>query len=108
MDNMSGWFPLLHRVLVLPEEVEIKKGAIYVPEEFTARDEQAQVTGVFVAAGPEAFKDQRNSVLPKPGDNVMFGKLAGFFVRGADGKKYRMINDLDLVAVQGQQGVSDE
>jgi len=105
MENSSGWWPCLHRVLVLPEETEIQKTAtssgIYLPDEITARDEQANVAGVFIAAGPEAFKDQKNSVLPKAGDKVMFGKLAGFFVAGDDGKKYRMINDLDLVAIKG-------
>ncbi len=100
--NTSGWFPLLHRVLVLPTEVEIKKGAIYIPEEISNRDEQVQVVGVVVATGPEVFSDKPNSVVPKEGDTVMFSKLAGFFVLGEDGKKYRMINDLDLVAVQGR------
>ena len=101
MENNSGWFPMLHRVLVMPIEVEIKKGAIYIPDEISARDEQAQVEGFFIAAGPEAFSDKPHSTLPKPGDKVMFSKLAGFFVLGDDGKKYRMINDLDLVSIKG-------
>ena len=101
MSNTSGWFPLLHRVLVKPVEVEIKKGAIYIPDDVTMRDEQAQIEGVVVALGPEVFSDKPNSVMPKPGDTVMFAKLAGFFVKGVDGQKYRMINDLDLVAVKG-------
>ena len=101
MVNTSGWFPLLHKVLVLPEEVEIKKGAIFIPDEVSVRDEQAQVQGVLVAVGPEVFSDKPNSVIPKPGDTVMFAKLAGFFVAGDDGKRYRMIQDLDLVALKG-------
>jgi len=102
MDNESGWFPLLHKIVVIPEEVEIKKSAIYVPEEFTQRDDQAQVMGTVVACGPEVFSDKPNSVVPKPGDVVMFAKLAGYFFKGSDGKKYRMIQDLDLAAVRGE------
>jgi len=101
MINGSGWFPLTHSVIVITEEVEIKKGAIFVPDEFTVRDEQAQVQGILVACGPETFSDKRNSRIPQPGDRVMFAKLAGYFFKGDDGKKYRMINDLDLKAVRG-------
>ena len=101
MENTSGWFPLTHSVIVIAAEVEIKKGAIYIPDEFTARDEQAQVQGTIIACGPETFSDKHSSVVPRPGDVVMFAKLAGYFFKGVDGKKYRMINDLDLKAVRG-------
>ena len=101
MTNNSGWFPLLHKIIILPEEVDIKKSMIYVPEEFTARDEQVQVLGTVVACGPEVFSDKPNSTVPKPGDVVMFAKLAGHFFKGVDGIKYRMIQDLDIVAVKG-------
>lgn len=106
-ENTSGWYPLLHKVLVLPEETEFekqaKKSTIVLLDHATSRDEQAQVDGIFIAAGPEAFSDQHNSVLPETGQRVMFAKLAGFFVQGKDGKKYRMISDLDLVAIQGEE-----
>lgn len=101
MENTSGVFPLLHRVLVKQAEVEIKKGAIYIPDDISIRDEMAQVEGVVIAVGPEVFSDQPNSSLPKAGDVVLYAKLAGFFVLGDDGCKYRIINDLDLVAVKG-------
>lgn len=103
MENKTGWFPMLHKIIIVPEEVDIKKGAIYVPEEFTARDEQVQVLGTVVACGPEVFSDKPNSQAPKPGDVVMFAKLAGYFFKGIDGKKYRMIQDLDICAVQGKE-----
>jgi len=99
--NSSGYYPLLHRILVQPIEVEIKKGTIFIPEEVSNRDEMVQVEGVIIACGPEVFSDKPNSRVPKPGDIVLFAKLAGFFVKGEDGKKYRMINDLDLVAIKG-------
>lgn len=106
MQNNSGWFPLLHKIIVLPKDAEIKKGQVYIPEEFTQRDDQIQVEGVVVALGPEVFSDKRNSVAPKLGDTIMFGKLAGSFFKGLDGVKYRMIQDLDLVAIKG--GSSNE
>lgn len=105
MSNTSGWFPLLHRVLVKPEETELekleKKSGLIISGLETVREEQAQVTGTVVAAGPEVFSDKPNSRVPQEGDVVMFAKLAGFFVKGADGQKYRMINDLDIVAIKG-------
>lgn len=102
-ENTSGWFPALHRVLVLPEELEIRQGAVYIPEEITLKDEQVQIEGVVIGCGPEVFGDQPNSTVPKIGDTVMFAKLAGFFIKGVDGKRYRMINDLDIVAFKGEK-----
>jgi co-chaperonin GroES (HSP10) len=103
IENTSGWFPLLHRVLVKPTQTDIEKAAeasgIQLVDSTTALDAQVQVEGTVIATGPEVFCDQPNSTVPSPGDLVMFGKLSGFFVRGYDGKKYRMINDLDLVAI---------
>lgn len=101
MENTSGWFPLLHKIVVLPEEAKIKKGAIYIPPEYTQRDDMVQVTGIVVACGPEVLSDKPSSVVPKPGDVIMFGKLAGSFFQGVDGITYRMIQDLDLVAIRG-------
>jgi len=105
MENNSGWYPLLHRILVYPKPVETKTegGIVYVLEVDKRREEMAQVTGIVVACGPETFSDQPNSKVPQAGDEIMFGKLSGFFVRGTDGKEYRMINDLDVVAVKGEK-----
>jgi co-chaperonin GroES (HSP10) len=103
MTNTSGWFPLLHKILVLPEQIETTtaSGIVYVLDKDVQREQMIQVQGVVVACGPEVFSDKPNSTVPVPGDFVMFSKLAGFYVDGEDGVKYRMIQDLDLVAVKG-------
>ena len=94
-----GINPKGHRILVLPDEVETKSaGGIITSVGVQAlREELAQVDGVVVAMGNTCFSDQ-----PEPwcqvGDRVIFGKYSGIMRGGKDGKKYRVINDLDVVA----------
>lgn len=97
--NESGINPKGHRVLVLPDEVEVKtaSGIITTVGAQQLREELAQVDGVVVAMGNTCYSDQ-----PEPwckvGERVVFGKYSGIIREGKDGKKYRVINDLDVVA----------
>ena len=93
-----GIHPKGHRVLVLPDVVETKtkSGIITTTAMQEFREELAQVDGVVIEMGNTCFSDQ-----PEPwcqiGDRVIFGKYSGIIREGQDGKKYRIINDLDIV-----------
>lgn len=109
MVNLSGIHPSGPRLLVLPEQVEEKtKGGIirFTPAE-REREELAQIEGVVVEVGPGSWLS-RDSAAPlfgaagwcSVGDTIIFAKYAGLVVTGADDKRYRLINDLDVVAVK--------
>ena len=100
MVNESGIVPLGHRVLVLPYEIEEKSagGVIVTIAVNKEREEMAQVRGVVVSVGPNCWEEYPKA-WATPGDHVMFGKYAGAIMPGNDGKKYRLVNDLDLVAL---------
>jgi chaperonin GroES len=89
-----------HRVLVLPDEAEREtKGGILLPDQTTDREALAQIHGTLICIGPSAWADQKTGPWAKPGDRVIFGKYAGLYYDGRDGRKYRIVNDLDIVAV---------
>lgn len=97
--NNSGINPKGHRVLVLPEEIETKTASGIITSVGAAqlREELAQVDGIVVDMGNTCYSDQPESWC-KVGDRVVFGKYSGIIREGKDGKKYRVINDLDIVA----------
>jgi chaperonin GroES len=98
MQNDSGFIPLGHRLLVLPDPVEEKTASgIVLARETTGRDEMAQVRGTLVAVGTGCWKDTTEPNWAEPGDRIVFGKYAGLMWVGNDGKKYRILNDLDIV-----------
>lgn len=97
--NDSGINPKGHRILVLPDEVETKTASGIVVATGTAelREQLAQVDGIVIAMGNTCFSDQPESWCAV-GERVIFGKYSGIIRDGKDGKKYRIINDLDVVA----------
>lgn len=105
MVNESGIVPLGHRVLVLPYEIEEKSaGGIVVTIAATKeREEMSQVRGVVVSVGPNCWEEY-DVPWASSGDHVMFGKYAGAIMPGNDGKKYRLVNDLDIVALIQSNG----
>lgn len=100
MTNASGIHPVGHRILVLPDEVEHKtaSGIVLATASQQQREEMAQVDGVLVAVGDNAWADQL-APFAKVGQRVMFGKYTGIVRVGKDEKKYRVLSDLDVVAV---------
>jgi co-chaperonin GroES (HSP10) len=100
MQNTSGIHPKGHRVLILPDVVEetTESGIIVSVGIERDRERLAQLKGTIVELGNTAWLDQ-----PAPwaaaGDHVIFGKYSGLIYKGADGKEYRIINDLDVVAI---------
>lgn len=99
-DNPSGITPCGWRIVIKPEEVEkVSKGGIilFAPSQ-EVKEALAQIYGQVVAIGPECFKTS-SAPWCKPGDRVIFGKYAGLIFPGADGQKYRVVNDTDIVAI---------
>lgn len=101
MENKSGFVPLGHRLLVLPDAVEEKTASgIVLARETTGRDEMAQVRGTVAAVGDGCWKDTPTQNWAQAGDRIVYGKYSGLMWDGADGKKYRILNDLDVVGLE--------
>ena len=100
MQNTSGIHPKGHRVLILPDPVEevTQSGIIFSVGENRDRERLAQLKGTIVELGNTAWLDQP-SPWANEGDHVIFGKYSGLIYKGADEKEYRIINDLDVVAI---------
>ena len=100
MKNESGITPCGHRLLILPEDVEKKtdSGIILGTASAEKMEALAQTFGWVVELGPTAYNDQP-APWCKAGDRVSFAKYSGLLNTGKDKKKYRIINDLDIVSV---------
>ena len=100
MQNTSGIHPKGHRVLILPDPVEevTQSGIILSVGENRDRERLAQLKGTIVELGNTAWSDQP-SPWAEVGNHVIFGKYSGLIYQGADDKEYRIINDLDVVAI---------
>jgi co-chaperonin GroES (HSP10) len=101
MANDSGIIPVEYKVLILPDEVPEKteSGILFRPETAREKEQWAQVRGLLVSVGGNAFEDWKGTI-PSPGDRVMFAKYAGIReIDGSDGKKYQVCNDKDIIAV---------
>lgn len=100
MINTSGIKPVGHRVLILPEKVEetTASGIIVHTASQRMREEMGQINGLVVALGTTAFADQ-DEPWCKVGDRIIIGKYSGLIYQGTDEQSYRVINDLDVVAV---------
>jgi co-chaperonin GroES (HSP10) len=95
--NLSGIHPQGHRVLIRTLELEAKtvSGIILATAEQAEREEMSNTTGDVIAVGPDA------NGWGQVGDRVIFAKYAGLLYVGKDGKKYRVINDDNIVATLG-------
>lgn len=100
MTNTSGIHPKGHRVLILPDPVEevTQSGIILSVGENRDRERLAQLKGTIVELGNTAWSDQP-SPWAEVGNHVIFGKYSGLIYIGDDDKEYRIINDLDVVAI---------
>ena len=98
--NTSGIHPKGHRVLIKPDAVEetTESGIVLAVGTTAERERLAQLKGTIIELGSTAWHDQ-----PEPwanvGDRIIFGKYSGLIYDGADEVEYRIINDLDVVAV---------
>ena len=99
MGNPSGLQPVEFKILIDPEEVDqVSAGGIVLATMTTEKEKMAQVRGLLVAVGGNAFEDW-NDPRPKVGDHVWYAKYAGYVVKGKDGREYRLANDKDLAAI---------
>lgn len=103
MKNTSGIHPVGHRLLIKPEQFEeVSEGGIIVAVGVQVdRERLAQIRGTVIEVGSTAYQDQP---VPwcKVGDKITFGKYSGLIYKGEetlDGQEYRVVNDLDVVAV---------
>jgi co-chaperonin GroES (HSP10) len=105
--NRSGMWPVEYKILIAPEVVEeVSKGGIVLAGKTTEREAMAQVKGTLVAVGGNAFEDWKG-MTPEIGDTIWFAKYAGYVVKGADGKDYRLANDKDCSAIiERKEGVA--
>ena len=120
MKNKSGVMPCGDRVVVLPDKMEeVTEGGIILPSKELDKHQLAQVAGVLVAVGPDAWKDRVTTVervvdgqlriverrttgysgpFAKVGDRVCFARYGGLPFDGEDNKQYRLLNDEDITA----------
>jgi chaperonin GroES len=98
VENKSGVYPVEYKVLIKPDEVNEKtKGGLYLPETTKEKESMAQVQGMIVSIGGDAFSDWKEK--PVVGERVYFGKYAGYVITGKDDEQYRLVNDKDICAI---------
>ena len=100
-----GWIPTGHRLVVFPLEVEEKtEGGIVLPGNVRDKEELAQIEAYIISIGDEAWHDRPgHREWCSVGDHVMITKYGGLLKEGKDGKKYRIISDLDVVAIKEKE-----
>ena len=103
--NESGYEPVCDKVLVLPDKVmEKTKGGIIITDVQGDQQQVAAVTGIVIAAGPQAFAYDSDRLVkwdgwrPAPGDRVAFQRYAGDEYPGLDGQTYRIMQDRSIGA----------
>jgi co-chaperonin GroES (HSP10) len=100
--NPSGWKPLELHVLVLPDTPSAlsSSGLIHLPDEAVETAWYAQHLGTLVAVGGKAFYDWPEADRLAPGARVHINRYQGQIIEGRDGRKYRLMNDKDILAVE--------
>ncbi len=103
-----GFEPVEYNVIIAPEVMERKIGALYIPESAKEKVDAAAMRGLLVAVSPLAFNFDHwpeGSRKPQVGDTVLFAKYAGTVFdgkdNGPDGKprEYRACKDKDIIAI---------
>lgn len=105
--NESGREPIGTKVLVATDWVDdtTKSGLIQLTADLVERMSLAVTTGTLVAIGGGSFSDWPTSDKawpgrsPKVGDRVDLAKYAGILIEGADGRHYRLCQDVDIAAI---------
>ena len=105
MKNTSGLVPVDLRVLVKPDPVEeVTKGGVILADVTKDRSKYAATKATFIEAGPNAFKEWGPGARrPEPGDRVRYAQYTGAEEKGADGERYVVMTDADLLAIEASQ-----
>lgn len=92
--------PLLHTVLIKPDEVETKTASgIVIPDMVTDKERKAMEYGTVVTVGPRAFIDYgRDPTILKGGDRVSYARYSGKVIKDTDNVEYVLVNDVDILA----------
>lgn len=96
-ENKSGLKQLCeYKCLVLPDPVEEKTaGGLYKPDTIRDREKYQMTKATFVLRSERAFRDW-GGYIPEPGDRVLVSVYAGSFIKGDDGKDYKLVTDKDV------------
>ena len=92
--------PLLHTILLKPDEVETKTASgIVIPDMVTEKERKAVEYGTVVTVGPRAFIDYGSDpTILKGGDRICFARYSGKVIKDVDGTEFVLINDIDILA----------
>ncbi len=92
--------PLLHTVLIKPDDVETKTASgIVIPDMVTDKERKAMEYGTVVTVGPRAFIDYgRDPTILKGGDRVSYARYSGKVIKDTDNVEYVLVNDVDILA----------
>ena len=90
--------PILHRLIVEPEEIETKTASGIILSVNEKAERKAVEKGKVLAIGDTAFIDFKAGITPKVGDTIYFAKYAGKEIKDSD-KDYLILNDEDVICV---------
>lgn len=108
-DCKPGISPKGFNVLVVEEAVPERVRGIIMPDSQKDKDKLVNVRGRIVDISPVAFDFAAfQGSAPRIGEVVMFAKLAGIMVKGADGLDYRIIDDKSINAVLDEDAFAGE
>lgn len=102
--NTSGFRATGHRVLLLPDEVEkTTASGIILAQKTVNAEEQIAVVCTVLEIGPDAW-DNKSTDYCEVGDRVLIGQYVGkFHTSPIDGKRYRFVQDLDIISPLPQE-----
>lgn len=93
-------YPVGDRVLVKLRKVEeVSQGGIIIAQRTVKLEQMAECLATVARVGPIAWESVRGGPWAKVGDTVMISKYAGIGHQDPDGTEYRLINDVDVLAV---------
>ncbi|CAB4212748.1 GroS Co-chaperonin GroES (HSP10) [uncultured Caudovirales phage] len=104
--------PLGYRVSILMDKSEEKIGSIFIPEKTRMLSDESSETGTILELGPLAYRGLANgeSKEPwvKPGDRVYFKAYGGQKFSFESGRKIRIVNDEDIIALISEEDKNDK
>lgn len=97
--NKSGFRAVGHRLLLAPDEVEEKTESGIILQAKTVNAEyDHQVVATVLEIGYDCWNDKSTDFC-EVGDRVVVGQYTGkFHISEVDGKRYRFVNDLDIIS----------